>query len=95
MLLLMNVFLLCCRVPSFLTKELHVHNSMTLWALLIGMVLFAVGVLTSGHYVGDTKVSCHLDVYCPPPCVDAAFNVACVIAEKVLQHVPPCLSEGP
>jgi hypothetical protein len=44
-------------VPSHLAKELGVPSSNTLWALLIGLVLFAVMCPLAGHYIGDTRVS--------------------------------------
>lgn len=48
-------------MPSYMSKELHVPASNTLWSLLIGLVLFAVTVPLAGHFVGDTKVRvpCH------------------------------------
>jgi hypothetical protein len=43
-------------VPSHLSKELGVQSSNTLWALLIGLVLFAITCPLAGHYICDTKV---------------------------------------
>lgn len=45
-------------IPSYLSKELHIPASNTLWALLIGLVLFAVAVPLSGHFISDRKVGC-------------------------------------
>ena len=45
-----------CRLPSYMARAMHVPASNTLWALLIGLVLFAITTLLSGHFIGDTKV---------------------------------------
>lgn len=44
------------RVPSYMSKELGIHSSSTLWGLLIGLVLFALACPLAGHFIGDTKV---------------------------------------
>lgn len=43
-------------VPAYMSKSLHVPSSNTLWALLVGLVLFALACPLAGHFVGDTKV---------------------------------------
>lgn len=40
-----------------MSKELHIPASNTLWALMIGLVLFAVTCMLAGHFIGDTKVT--------------------------------------
>lgn len=43
-------------VPAYMSKSLHVPSSNTLWALLVGLLLFALACPLAGHFVGDTKV---------------------------------------
>jgi hypothetical protein len=44
-------------VPSHLSEVLGVPSSNTLWALLIGLLLFATACPLAGHYICDKKVS--------------------------------------
>lgn len=39
-----------------MVREQHIPSHNTLWALLIGLAIFAVLCPASGHFVGDTKV---------------------------------------
>lgn len=43
-------------VPAYMSKALHVPSSNTLWALMVGLLLFALACPLAGHFVGDTKV---------------------------------------
>lgn len=44
------------RVPNYAARVLHVSTSNTLWALLIGLVLFAAACVLTGRYLCDTNV---------------------------------------